>query len=88
MSQTTLTHKIQYELVKLLYQQIKLGLWAESVAAICLVIVLWGYLSSHLLIGWLLFNLLFCGLMRHVLLFCYQRFSNKTATNKNNIFFG
>ncbi|MBX3708469.1 MAG: EAL domain-containing protein [Gammaproteobacteria bacterium] len=67
------SHEIHVELVKLLFQQIKFALWAESIAAIGLTLALWSAINHNLLIVWLACNLLFCGLARHVMVFCYER---------------
>lgn len=66
--------KSKIEVVKLLYQQIHYALWAESFAAICLTIVLWPQFSFYLLLSWLLFNLIFCGLARHILLLHFNKY--------------
>src|ERR1700733_13778780 len=60
------------ELIKLLYQQIRFALWGESLAAIGLVIAMWGAVNNELLLGWLAFNLLLSGLGRHILVNRYQ----------------
>lgn len=72
--------KIQVELVNLLYRQIKFALWAESAAAICLYVALHGAVNSYVLGTWLLCNLLFCGLARHILSFCFQHACGKNLT--------
>ncbi len=74
---------IKIELVKLLYQQIKFALWAESLAALCLTIVLWHTSLNHTLIAtWLAFNLLICGLSRHILVLSYQHSTAKIDLTK------
>lgn len=65
--------KVQIELVKLLYQQIKFGLWPETCAAFALFIALYGTINPYLLYGWLISNLLICGLARHLLVYFYHR---------------
>ena len=69
----TIAKKVEVELIKLLYQQIKPALWAESLTAIGLVAGLWGTTDARILIGWLLFNLLFCGLARHLLVYWFEK---------------
>lgn len=83
MNSVYLSKKIQIELVKLLYKQIKFILWIESFAAICLVMALWGVVNSKLLISWLLFNLLFCGLARHILVYYYRKSNFELGFNYN-----
>lgn len=77
--------KIQIELTKLLYQQIKYALWAESFAAVCVVIGLWDAVNSTLLISWLIFNLLLCGFARHMLVFAYERCCRKNLAPPQEI---
>lgn len=71
------SQKIQIELIKLLFQQIVFGLWAETVAAIGVIFVLWGHVNKEILIGWLLFNLIACGLARQLMVFFYRKFTKK-----------
>lgn len=66
-------HKVQIELVKLLYQQVTFGLWPESCAAFALFIALYGSVNPYLLYGWLISNLLICGFARHLLVYFYHR---------------
>jgi len=86
MSFANFSHKIQVEQVHVLYQQIKFALWAESFAAISLFLGLWGIISPALLISWLLFNLIFCGLYRHLLVFYYQKFTDDIQYGANNVY--
>jgi diguanylate cyclase (GGDEF)-like protein len=73
MSNETFSQKIQVELLKLLYRQLPIGLFAESLAAISLVVGLWGVLDNGLLLAWLLMNLLCCGVARHILVAWFNR---------------
>lgn len=66
---------IKIELLHLLYQQIKFALWAESLAAIGLTLALWREVDQKILISWLLLNLVFCGVMRHILVYYYRKSS-------------
>lgn len=74
MNIVNLAHKIQIELVKLLFQQIKYALWAETFTALCLAVALWGAQDTVLLLGWLSFNLIFCGAARHVMVYFFHRY--------------
>ncbi len=86
MSSELFATKTKIELVRMLYQQIKFALWAESLAAVSLSIVLWHSSLSHILIiAWLIFNLLFCGLMRHTFVFFYQRASKQTDLSEKKV---
>lgn len=72
----TLNHKIiSIELVKLLYKQLPLALWSESAAAVGFVLAQWSTINHHLLMMWLLSNLLICGLSRHLLIFYYHKYT-------------
>ncbi len=73
MGNVTFSHQIRIETVKLLYQQIRLVIWAESIAAIDLTAVLWNASNPYLLAGWLAFNLIFCGFARHLLVFFFHK---------------
>src|SRR5579862_5371788 len=67
-------HQVKIELVKLLYQQIRFALWAESFAAISLTAVLWNsHLNHHWIEAWLAFNLICSGLARQLLLLFYRK---------------
>lgn len=83
----TFSQKTQIELIKLLYRQLKFALWIESLGAISLVIALWGAINPSILIGWLIFNLVFCGLARHILIFYYQKSITELSLNYNNAVF-
>lgn len=84
-SNTIFSQKIQIDLIRLLYQQISPTLYAESVAAISLAFVLWGFVSLPLLIAWLVFNLVFAGIYRHILVFYYRRFTEKHGFSYTNM---
>jgi len=77
-SNKTYPHKVRIELVKLLYQQIRLGLLAESLAAIILFMSLQGYINETILTAWLTFNLIICGIGRHLLVYFFNRSQCKT----------
>lgn len=81
MEALSFSQKIKIELIKLMYQQINFALWAESFAAIGVVVALWGVKSNGLLLLWLLFNLIICGLSRHVIVFQYKRAATKQNLN-------
>lgn len=65
--------EIEIELLKLLYTQLRFGLWAESAAAMGLAAALWHAIGHITLISWLFCNLIFCGLARHILCYYYRR---------------
>lgn len=87
MDNTEFSTKIQIDLVKLLYRQVPIGLWAESLAAISLVCVQWHQINSYLLITWLITNLLFCGFVRHLLVHFYQRVEITEGITAQNYLF-
>lgn len=87
MDNTEFSTKIQIDLVKLLYRQIPIGLWAESLAAISLVFVQWNLIHSYLLIIWLMTNLLLCGVGRHILVHFYKRAEAKEGITAQNYLF-
>jgi len=83
--------KVNVELVKLLYQQLPFLLWAESFCAIGVVIALSHALDPRILFSWLLFNLIACGLARHVLVHYFKKnIDHFNARNVNFwlVFFG
>lgn len=59
--------KTYIELTKLLYRQVDFALWAETLAAISVLVALWPAQDHDLLAGWCITNLLFCGFARHIL---------------------
>lgn len=71
--------KVNLEQVKLLFQQIKIALWAESFAAIGLAFAIRGAINQNLLLTWLLLNLIVCGLARHIMVLCYKISTTKSA---------
>lgn len=84
MDNTEFSTKIQIDLVKLLYRQIPIGLWAESLAAISLAWVQWNLINSVVLTTWLITNLLFCGLCRHLLVYFYKRTEARVGITDQN----
>lgn len=71
--------QVNLEQVKLLFQQIKIALWAESFAAIGLAFAIRGAINQNLLLTWLLLNLIVCGLARHIMVLCYKISTTKSA---------
>lgn len=65
--------KIYPELVKLLFQQIRFAIFAESIAAIGFTFAIWGAVNQTILIVWLGLNLLLCGLARHLMVHYYKK---------------
>lgn len=65
--------QIHLELIKQLYKVLGVGLWAESATAIAFTFAMWGAIQPYYLILWLLFNLIFAGLYRHLLIFYFNR---------------
>lgn len=84
MTKDKLIKKIHPELVKLLYQQVTFGIWAESCAAVGLTLALWGTINQKLLLCWLISNLLFCGLGRHIMVYCFQKSQVHALKNYKN----
>lgn len=75
--------RIQVKINRLLYKQLYFALWTESLTAIGLVFALWGAVNPRLLIEWLLFRLVICGLGRATLLYSYRRSGNSAYSAQN-----
>lgn len=86
MDSKTYPRQVRAELVKLLYQQIKPGLLAETLAAIILFLVLQGFVNETVLTCWLIFNLLICGACRYLLLYCFNRSALKNSSDTTHLF--
>ncbi len=67
--------KVHYELVDILYKQIKQMLWAEAFAATLILFVLWWYGNGDrmLVLGWYAFMLVISWLPRYLLTRAYTR---------------
>ena len=84
---TPFQQKIQIELVKLLFQQLKFALWGELFAVIGLFVVLRGAVDQYLLIGWFTYMLLVSGLGRHLLTFFYKHSHFYSGLSQDKPFF-
>lgn len=84
--QSIFSKKIQVELVKLLYKQIKFALWAEAFAAIGLAAALWGACNHALLLGWLVFNLAICFFAFRLLVLLFHQYAVRSNMEDNLLF--
>jgi diguanylate cyclase (GGDEF)-like protein len=85
MDSKTYPRRVRAELVKLLYQQVKPGLLAETLAAIILFLVLQGFINEIILVSWLLFNLTVCGACRYLLLYLFNRSAFKNTSDTTDL---
>ena len=84
MIKSNYSYKINNELIKLLYRQIRVALWAESTAAIFLALALWPVANHVVLIYWLLTNLFFCGIARHYIVYKFNQSIAKSEHSNPN----
>lgn len=80
MSKIAFPKKVTRELVILLYQQLPFILWAESFSAIGVAVALWTKIDATILLGWLAFNLIASGLVRHVFVHQFYKVKNTLTT--------
>jgi len=72
--------QVKRDLVNLLFKNFHLYLIAESIAAICVVMQLWGAANHTSLLMWLSLSIVFSGLFRHILTFYYHYYSRQGTT--------
>lgn len=85
MQHLTRKQSVQIDLVKLLYQQLRSVLWIESAVAICFTYSVWGLIDRSILLTWLFSNLFICGLVRHILLYFYERKTASSGLSSQNV---
>jgi diguanylate cyclase (GGDEF)-like protein len=78
---TEVKKRVHFELVNILFRQIKHMLWAEALAATIVLFVLWFQGNKALLLGWYGFMILLTGVPRCYLARTYARASLRDKQN-------
>lgn len=79
-SAATLAEKINCEIVDHLYNKFHEVIIADSFGAIVYTVILWSVINHHILLIWLISELIINGLGRHILTFSF--FKAETRPDK------